>query len=84
MRALVCVCVCVCVKYGKKCCVRKEGNRKATKAHVGITGLAPLILNHVTGWKEAKFTLRSLYPRERTPVHIAWEEGCGPEVVWTF
>ena len=31
----LCVCVCVCVKYEKSACIRKEENRKATKAHIG-------------------------------------------------
>jgi len=31
----VCACVCVCVKYEKSACIRKEENRKATKAHIG-------------------------------------------------
>jgi len=38
------------VKYEKIAFIRKEENRKARKAHVGSTGLVPLILNHVTGW----------------------------------
>ena len=54
--------------------------------HIGeIEGMALLTLNLGTRWRwVVSFTLRPLYPRNRTPMPIEWEAWLAEEPVWTL
>ena len=49
------------------------------KAYWGNRGTAPLTCNFGAGWRFAvNITLRSHYPRKRTPIPVEWEVGWTP------